>query len=246
MADRNSHSTTEILLIRDQGPVRFLTLNRPGKLNALNKTLSDELSAALHAADRDPEVSVIVIAGEGRAFSAGADLSDMGEAPTPREIADSINHSIAFYQQLVTLNTPMIAAVHGYALGGGCNLAISCDIVVAAENAIFGYPEVKLGMPAAGVAPPLVHQIGRKAAFELLTLCDNISAEQALNFGMINRIVAQDALLDTATAMAEQLAGYDHNALWLTKQLIRRSADMPLPNALELGRDIALVADRYK
>ncbi|HAD07947.1 MAG TPA: enoyl-CoA hydratase/isomerase family protein [Porticoccaceae bacterium] len=236
----------ETILINDQGPIRYISLNRPQKLNALNKTLSDEISAALSQADNDPTIAVIVVSGEGRAFSAGADLSDMGETPTPREIADSIHHSIAFYQQLVTLNTPMIAAVHGYALGGGCNLAISCDMVVAAENAIFGYPEVKLGMPAAGVAPPLVHQIGRKAAFELLTLCDNISAEQALNFGMINRIVARDALLNTATAMAEQLAGYDHNALWLTKQLIRRSADMPLPNALELGRDIALIADMYK
>ena len=236
----------ETILINDQGPIRYISLNRPQKLNALNKTLSDEISAALSQADNDPTIAVIVVSGEGRAFSAGADLSDMGETPTPREIADSINHSIAFYQQLVTLNTPMIAAVHGYALGGGCNLAISCDMVVAAENAIFGYPEVKLGMPAAGVSPPLVHQIGRKAAFELLTLCDNISAEQALNFGMINRIVARAALLNTATAMVEQLAGYDHNALWLTKQLIRRSADMPLPNALELGRDIALIADMYK
>lgn len=246
MADKHSDSATETLLVRDRGPIRFLTLNRPEKLNALNKTLSDEISAALYAADKDPGVAVIVIAGEGRAFSAGADLSDLGKSPTPREIADSVNHSIAFYQQLVTLDTPMIAAVHGYALGGGCNLAISCDMVVAADNAIFGYPEVKLGMPAAGVSPPLVHQIGRKAAFELLTLCENITAEQALNFGMINRIVAPDELLNTATAIAERLAGYDHNALWLTKQLIRRGADMPLPNALELGRDIALVADMYK
>lgn len=246
MADKNSGSAAQTLRIRDQGSIRFLTLNRPDKLNALNKTLSDKISAALTEADNNPDVAVIVIAGEGRAFSAGADLSDMGESPSPREIADSVNHSIVFYQQLVTLNTPMIAAVHGYALGGGCNLAISCDLVVAADNAVFGYPEVKLGMPAAGVSPPLVHQIGRKAAFELLTLCDNINAEQALNFGMINRIVAQDELLHTATAMAEQLAGYDHNALWLTKQLIRRCADMPLPNALELGRDIALAADMYK
>ncbi len=243
-ADSTVKNTT--ITIKDEGAIRYLTLNRPDKLNAMNQVLDDELSAALSAADQDSDVSVIVIAGEGRAFSAGADLSDMGESPSSRDIADSINHSIGFYQQMVSLNTPMIAAVHGYALGGGCNLAISCDMVVAADNAVFGYPEVKLGMAAAGVSPTLVHQIGRKAAFELLVLCENINAEKALEFGMINRVVAPDKLLDTAAEIAQQLASYDHDALWLTKQLIRRCADMPLPSALELGRDIGLAAGMYK
>ena len=239
-------TSNKTVTVRNEGAIRYLTLNRPDKLNAMNKALSDELSAALSAADNDPSVAVMVISGEGRAFCAGADLSGAGESPTSREIANEVNHSIAFYQQMVTLNTPMIAAVHGYALGGGCNLAISCDMVVAADNAVFGYPEVKLGMPAAGVSPPLVHQIGRKAAFELLVLCENIGAEKALEFGMINRIVAPDQLMAKATEIAEQLAGYDHDALWLTKQLIRRCADMSLPDALELGRDIGLVAGMYK
>lgn len=238
--------TNETITVRDEGAIRYITLNRPDKLNAMNRLLSDELSAALRATDQDPNVSVMVIAGRGRAFCAGADLSDMGEAPSSREVADSVSHSIAFYQQMVTLNTPMIAAVHGYALGGGCNLAISCDMVVAADNAVFGYPEVKLGMPAAGVSPPLVHQIGRKAAFELLVLCENIGAKKALELGMINRIVSPDQLLDTASEIARQLASYNHDALWLTKQLIRRCAGMSLPDALELGRDIGLAASMYK
>ena len=247
MADTAAETTSyETITIRNEDAIRFITLNRPDKLNAMNRVLDDELSAALSAADHDPKVSVIVIAGEGRAFSAGADLSDMGESPSSRDIADSINHSIGFYQQLVTLNTPMIAAVHGYALGGGCNLAISCDMVIAADNAVFGYPEVKLGMAAAGVSPPLVHQIGRKAAFELLVLCENIDAQKALEFGMINRIVAPYELLAKATEIAQTLAGYNHDALWLTKQLIRRSADMSLPDALELGRDIGLAAGMFK
>src|SRR5690606_32250035 len=131
-------------------------------------------------------------------------------------------------------------AVQGYAMGGGCNLAVSCDLVVAAENAVFGYPEVKLGMAAAGVAPTLVHQIGRKAAFELLTLCNNIDAHQALAFGMINRVVPGEQLLATASALAEQLAGFNHDAVRLTKQLIRRAADLPFAQALEAGRDTGL------
>ena len=232
---------------RDEQGIRFITLNRPDKLNAMNKALEDELSAELIRADQDPNVAVIVITGAGRAFSAGADLSGSGDTPpSNRDIAESVTHGIEFYKLLVSLDTPMIAAVHGYALGGGCNLAISCDLVVAAEDAIFGYPEVKLGMAAAGVAPPLVHQIGRKAAFELLVLCDNIDAKTAKKMGMINRIVPADQVLETATKLAQQLADFDHNSLRFTKQIIRRSAELPIDQALNLGRDVGMAAHLYK
>lgn len=238
---------THTVSIRNDGAIRFMTLNRPDKLNAMNTALVDELSAQLVEADRDPGVAVMVISGAGRAFCAGADLSGHGDTPpASRDIADSVNHAIAFYKLLVSLDTPMVAAVHGYALGGGCNLAIACDMVIAADNAIFGYPEVKLGMAAAGVAPPLVHQIGRKAAFELLVLCENIGAEQAKAFGMINRIVAADDVLNQATEVARQLAAFNHDALWQTKQIIRRSADLSVTSALDLGRDVALAAQMYK
>ncbi|MGB5096326.1 MAG: enoyl-CoA hydratase/isomerase family protein, partial [Porticoccaceae bacterium] len=157
-----------------------------------------------------------------------------------------LDETVRFYGTIQRMDTPVIAAVQGYAMGGGCNLAVSCDLVVAADNAMFGYPEVKLGMAAAGVAPTLVHQIGRKAAFELLTLCNNIDARQALAFGMINRVVPADELLATASALAEQLAGFNHDALRLTKQLIRRAADLPFAQALEAGRDIGLAMHLFK
>ncbi len=238
---------SNLVTSRDDGTVRLITLSRPEKLNAMSSALVDQLSDALIAAEKNSGVAVIVIAAEGRAFCAGADLSGRDEAPpSPRQVAASVNHAIEFYKLLVNFDTPMIAAVNGYALGGGCNLAVSCDLVVAAEDAVFGYPEVKLGMPAAGVAPPLVHQIGRKAAFELLALCDNIDAAKALEMGLINRIVPAERLLPTATAMAHQLAAYNHDALRLTKQLIRRCADMPLDNALDLGRDIGLAMNVYQ
>ncbi|MGK2914861.1 MAG: enoyl-CoA hydratase/isomerase family protein, partial [Porticoccaceae bacterium] len=166
--------------------------------------------------------------------------------PTGHQIAERLDNTIRFYGTIQRMDTPVIAAVQGYAIGGGCNLAVSCDLVVAADTAIFGYPEVKLGMAAAGVAPTLVHQIGRKAAFELLTLCNNIDAHQALAFGMINRIVSAEELLATASAMAEQLAGFNHHALRLTKQLIRRAADLPFAQALEAGRDIGLAMHLFK
>ena len=245
---------TDLILTRDAGAIRYLTLNRPEKLNAMNDALVADLAAALRAAEADDGVAVIVLAGAGRAFCAGADLSGGAPdsnpedkksgataGPTPgQRIAQRLDDTVRFYGTIQRMDTPVIAAVQGYAIGGGCNLAVSCDLVVAAENAVFGYPEVKLGMAAAGVAPTLVHQIGRKAAFELLTLCNNIDARQALAFGMINRIVPEDQLLATATALAEQLAGFNHDALRLTKQLIRRAADLPFAQALEAGRDTGL------
>ncbi|GMU47298.1 MAG: putative enoyl-CoA hydratase [Porticoccaceae bacterium] len=242
---------TDLILTRDAGAIRYLTLNRPDKLNAMNDALVAELAAALRAADADRGVAVIVLAGAGRAFCAGADLGggnpqdqgrgETGSGPTPgQRIAQRLDDTVRFYGTIQRMDTPVIAAVQGYAIGGGCNLAVSCDLVVAAENAVFGYPEVKLGMAAAGVAPTLVHQIGRKAAFELLTLCNNIDARQALAFGMINRVVPEDQLLATASALAEQLAGFNHDAVRLTKQLIRRAADLPFAQALEAGRDTGL------
>lgn len=250
---------SELILTRDTGAIRYLTMNRPEKLNAMNDALVGQLAAALRAAEADPEVAVIVLAGAGRAFCAGADLGSGkpttgaagGEAsetagPSARQIAARLDETVRFYGTIQRMDTPVIAAVQGYAMGGGCNLAVSCDLVVAADNALFGYPEVKLGMAAAGVAPTLVHQIGRKAAFELLTLCNNIDARQALAFGMINRVVPADELLATASALAEQLAGFNHDALRLTKQLIRRAADLPFAQALEAGRDIGLAMHLFK
>ena len=238
---------SDLILMRDEGAIRFISMNRPDKLNAMSEALVDELSETLRVADADPAVAVIVMSGEGRAFSAGADLSDWdADNPAPaREVASGLSRVMAFYGQLVSMDTPTLAAVQGYVLGGGCNLAISCDMVVAGESAIFGYPEVRLGLAATGVTPTLVHQIGRKAAFELLTLCENIDAQQALNFGMINRIVADDQVLAAATTMAEKLAGFNSDALWLTKQTLRRAADLPLGKAVEMGLDMGFTAKMY-
>jgi len=250
---------SELILTRDAGAIRYLTMNRPEKLNAMNDQLVAQLATALRTAEADRDVAVIVLAGAGRAFCAGADLG--GAAPAGpnadgetsakaasagHRIVERLDNIIRFYGTIQRMDTPVIAAVQGYAMGGGCNLAVSCDLVVAADNALFGYPEVKLGMAAAGVAPTLVHQIGRKAAFELLTLCNNIDARQALAFGMINRIVPADELLATASAMAEQLAGFNHDALRLTKQLIRRAADLPFAQALEAGRDTGLAMHLFR
>ena len=233
---------TDVVLAETIGAIRRLTMNRPQKLNAMNASLVDAMVENLRRADEDDEVAVIVLAGAGRAFSAGADISRSADAkpPAPREVIAAGNRTLRLYRQLTEMTTPVLAEVHGYALGGGCNLAVSSDLVVASKNAVFGYPELKVGLAATAVSPPIVQQIGRKAACEVLTLCENIPADRALSLGMINRVVSDDELTNHTMQIAEQLAGFDHDALRMTKQTIRRAADLPLGAALDMARDAGL------
>jgi enoyl-CoA hydratase/carnithine racemase len=232
---------SDTVLVEDQGPIRVLTLNRPTKLNAMNAELVDTLIGAVRAADLDDGVAVLILAGAGRAFSAGADISRTPEAPSSREVVARARRMGTLFRALSESAKPVVAAVHGYALGGGCSLVMSCDLAVGADNAVFGYPELKAGLAATAVAPALVHQIGRKAAFELLTLCENVDAERALALGMINRVVPRDDLMSEARRMSEQLAAFDHDALWMTKRTIQRAASMSPLEALEMAGDASLV-----
>jgi len=232
---------SDTVLVEDQGPIRILTLNRPAKLNAMNGELVDTLIAAVRAADQDDRVAVLILTGAGRAFSAGADISRAPEAPSSREVIARARRMGALFRALSETTKPVVAAVHGYALGGGCSLVMSCDLAVAADNAVFGYPELKAGLAATAVAPALVHQVGRKAAFELLTLCENVNAERALALGMINRVVPRDDLMSEARRLSEQLAGFNHDALWMTKRTIQRAASMSPLEALEMAGDASLV-----
>lgn len=237
---------SDTVLSEDHGATRILTMNRPTKLNAMNAELVDTMTEAIRAADADENIAVVIITGAGRAFSAGADISRDEQQPTPRQIMARSRRNGTMYRALLESTKPIVTAVHGYALGGGCNLVMSSDIAVAADNAIFGYPELKVGLAATAVAPTLVHQIGRKAAFELLTLCENINAERALALGMINRIVPKDDLMTEARRLAEQLAGFNHDALWMTKRTIQRAAAMTPVEALEMAGDAALVMRMYR
>jgi enoyl-CoA hydratase/carnithine racemase len=233
-----------VLLIEDTGGIRLLTLNRPRQMNALNAALTAEIIAAVDAAEADDDVLVIVMAGNERAFSAGADLKE-AEANRDMSAEAARRHGEAsgrLYEIGNRTDKPIVAAVRGYALGGGCNLAISADMVVAGEGAVFGYPEVKVGIAATAVTPGLVHRIAPKAAFELMTLCENIPAPRALELGMINRVVADGAVLDEAFAMAGILAGYDQRALRATKRVFRNSTELTLPQSLAAARETALLA----
>ncbi len=237
----------DVLLSETRGAIRLLTLNRPAKLNALNAELVHALTDALVAAQNDRSISAIILRGAGRAFCAGADTS------VPRPLtADNrpnlIQHgdvNIALTKLLARVDKPIIAAVHGYVLGAGAGLAFGSDLVVAAESARFGYPELKAGLTATTVTAQAVHLMGRKVAFELLTLCDNMLPARAYELGMVNRVVPDDRLLDEAMAIGEKLAGWNVDFLTQTKRTFHRAIAMQPEQALEMARDVSVMMGRF-
>jgi len=227
------------VLIDTEGSIRLLTLNRPEKLNAINDALSHALKSAIKEAASDDNVSVILLTGAGRAFSAGADLKEAasnGRRPQ-REALNSAINSTSVYNALIACDKPVIAAVNGYALGAGSAIAVSCDLLLASDDAIFGYPELKHGLAATAVSPTLVAQIGRKHATELLLLAENLPAARAAEIGLINRVIPKDELMTTAKLWANIMSGFDSDALWMTKRMIRRSSEMTLAQAHGLAAD---------
>ncbi len=235
-------SEAPVLLSEDRNGTRILTMNRPDKMNAMNAALIGSIVDAVDTAHEDDSIGVVILAGGERAFSAGADLK---EAATRKDhsAVEARRHAeagSAIYEFAARTDKPVIAACRGYVLGGGCHLAISCDMVVAGEGALFGYPEVKRGLAATMVAPGLVHRIGPKAAFELLVMAENISAEQALALGMINRVVPDEDVLTTALGIADVFNGYDRAAVTSTKRVFLKSTELNLPQSLDAAREAML------
>ncbi len=236
----------EVLLVETRGAVRLLTLNRPKKLNALNHDLIKALTEALLAVQHDDKVAAVVLTGAGRAFCPGMDTSTP-RVLTPESRAELVRHgddSIALFKLLARIDKPIIAAVHGYALGAGCSLALGSDLVVAAESARFGFPELRAGLTASTVTAHAVHIMGRKIAFELLTLCENIAPQRAYELGLVNRVVPDDQLLPTAMGMAEIIAKWNPEYVGQTKRTFHRAASLDIEQALEMARDISVVMAR--
>ncbi|MGE0577742.1 MAG: enoyl-CoA hydratase/isomerase family protein [Reyranella sp.] len=236
----------EVLLIENRGAVRLLTLNRPAKLNALNADLVHALSGALGAAQTDDGVSVVILAGSGRAFCAGMDTSTPRVLTTEnrRDLVRHADDSVALFNLLARIDKPIIAAVHGYALGAGCSLAFGSDLVVAAESARFGYPELKAGLTASTVSAHAAHVMSKKIALELLLLCENITPQRAYELGLVNRVVANDQLQTAALAMAETIAKWNGEFVAQTKRTFHRAASLDIEQAMEMARDISVLMAR--
>lgn len=216
-----------LVLSERRGAVALLTLNRPDKLNAINDPVIEALDAALDAAEADDAVRAIVVAGAGRAFSAGFDLDmGMGEGkPDPADVRRALENDFRLIMRFWDSPKPTIAAVHGYCLGSALELAVACDVTVAAEDCRFGEPEVKFGSGIVALLLPWL--AGPKAAkYLLLTGEDRATAAEMQAIGLVNRVVPSAALLDEAIALAARIAANDAQAVRLTKQAINRSLDI--------------------
>ena len=216
-----------LVLSERRGAVALLTLNRPDKLNAINGPVIEALDAALDAAEADGSVRAIVVAGAGRAFSAGFDL-DMGTGegkPDPADVRRALENDFRIILRFWDSPKPTIAAVHGYCLGSALELALACDLTVAAEDCRFGEPEVKFGSGIVALLLPWL--AGPKAAkYLLLTGDDRVSAADMRAMGLVARVVPAALLLEEALALAQRIAANDAQAVRLTKQAINRSLDI--------------------
>ena len=222
--------TYTTILTETRGRVGLVTLNRPEAMNALNNTLTRELMDALEAFDNDDAVGAMVITGNQKAFAAGADIKEMADK-TVQEMHD--NDPIANFGRIRTIRKPVIAAVSGWALGGGCEIAMSCDMIVASETAKFGQPEITIGViPGAGGTQRLTRAVGKAIAMEMILNNRALSAAEALQFGLINRIVPAEAYLDEALKLAEEVASRAPAAIRSAKKMINQAYERFLGDAL--------------
>lgn len=225
------------LLVENRGAVRILTLNRPEKRNALNTELTRALLEALRATDGDESVGCVVLTGAGPGFCAGADLAEFKGLADPKAAEARAQLTMELHLCFSKLRAPVVTAINGAAMGGGAGLAIAGDLAVMAEGAKLGYPESKHGIVAAIVLANLVRQVGRKTAFELVSLGEPIDAQMALELGLVNRVFREVDLIKETLALADKLAAVSQPAMAETKRLFHQVADLPLAPALELGRD---------
>jgi len=233
-------SEFETVVYEKRDNVAYVTLNRPQVLNVYNIQMRDELYQVLGAIKDDPEVMVAIFRGAGeKAFCAGADLSEFLTAPSPT-IARQVRWGRDIWGLFLSLPQPLIAALHGYILGSGIEIALCCDIRIASEDAQFALPEVGLGIiPAAGATQTLPRAVGRARALEMMLTGRRISAEEAFDIGLVNRVVPKGELLSTVESMARRIALLDPMAVRTAKQAVVRGLDLSLPEGLELEKRLA-------
>ena len=228
--------TYELIQVRTEaGKVGIITLNRPKQLNALNDQLMDELGAALKAFDADPAIGCMVITGSEKSFAAGADIGAMANY----SFADVYkgDYITRNWEQLRSIRKPVIAAVSGFALGGGCELAMMCDFIIAADNAKFGQPEIKLGViPGAGGTQRLPRAIGKAKAMDLVLTGRMMDATEAERAGLVSRVVALDKLMDETLAAALMICDYSQIAVMAAKETVNRAFEGTLNDGMMFER----------
>jgi enoyl-CoA hydratase len=228
------------VLVERDGRVGIVLMNRPKQLNALSGELMDAIVGALAELDADPEIRAIVLGGAERAFAAGADINELNAA-TPVSLYESAR--LSRWDEIRRVRKPIVAAVSGFCLGGGCELAMVCDIVVASESAKFGQPEINLGvLPGAGGTQRLTRAVGKAVAMDMILTGRMLSAREALDYGLVARVVAKEAWLDEAKRVAHAIAAKGPVAVRLAKDAIDEAFESPLTAGVEFERRSFFVA----
>jgi len=227
--------TFETLITETQGAVRIIRLNRPEALNALNSTLLKELGLALDAVSADDAIGCVVLTGSERAFAAGADIKEMSD----KSYADMFKSDMfgAISRTFDQFRKPVIAAVSGFALGGGCELAMLCDFIIAAETARFGQPEINLGvMPGIGGTQRLTRLVGKSKAMDMILTGRMMDAAEAERAGLVSRVVPVDKLMEEALAAATKIAGQSPLAVMMNKELVEAAQETTLATGVAMER----------
>lgn len=233
-ADSGVPQTYETIIVERHGRVGLITLNRPKSLNALNRQLAIETLNALKAFDADDQIGAMVIAGGPRAFAAGADIAEMAEKSFG---AFYMSDFLAPWDDVKSISKPIVAAVSGFALGGGCELALLCDFIIASQDAQFGQPEIKLGiLPGIGGSQRLARSVGKSLAMDLVLTGRTIDAAEAKAVGLVARVVSATDLLQTALEAAHTIAGYNAPAVKMAKEAVNRAFEGPLSEGLRHER----------
>ncbi|MBG9443842.1 enoyl-CoA hydratase-related protein [Cytobacillus firmus] len=224
----------ETIEVSQQGKLGLIALNRPNVLNAINRTMVSEILAAMEGFEADSTVKAIVLSGNGRAFAAGADIDEMAN---DHAIDFELRNQFKEWDRLAMIKKPIIGAVQGFALGGGFELALCCDLLYAADNAEFGFPEVNLGvMPGAGGTQRLTKLVGKTKAMEWLFTGKRISAREALHHGIVNQLIAEELLLEETMKAAEHISSQAPIAIRLIKEAVLKAVDTPLNEGMEFER----------
>ena len=226
--------TYATLQIEKAGRVTVATIHRPEALNALNAQVMTDLAALAAEIDRDPETAVLVLTGSGRAFAAGADIKEMAG----KSVADLyLSDYFAGWDRFAACRKPVIAAVNGFALGGGCELAMMCDLIIASDNARFGQPEIKLGItPGMGGSVRLTKAVGKAKAMDMILTGRMIDAVEAERMGLVSRVVNHGDLMGAAMETARTIAGYGIPALMAAKEMVGRALELPTAEGVRFER----------
>lgn len=226
--------TFEYIEASTEGQLGFITLNRPQVLNAINRQMVSEILSAMESFDDDDDIRVIVLSGKGRAFAAGADIDEM---VNDTAVDFELRNQFKDWDRLAMIKKPIIGAVQGFSLGGGFELALCCDLLFAADDAEFGFPEVNLGvMPGAGGTQRLTKLVGKTKAMEWLFTGKRIMAKEALRFGIVNQLVAKEVLMEETIKIANIIASQAPLSIRLIKESVQKAVDAPLSEGMHFER----------